>query len=155
MRGTSGMPLTASPRRGRRKKLDRHGRCRPKQKTTPRQRLAKIVRSSAPPNETEGQRLAGGLSHMKRNGRNWTDVGDWIEGSPCDDGKYTEDEMQTYAQAHARKASRLEFRSAWPVREWRRQDEWSTHVADAGRDRGILSRSATAVERRQPASVRH
>ena len=53
MRGASGMPLTASLCRGRRKKLDRHGQCAPNQKTTPRQKLANSFVSLVSPNEAD------------------------------------------------------------------------------------------------------
>lgn len=73
----------------------------PKQKTTPRQRVAQLVRLF---NTTErGERVSAWHALVRTMGSenvSWSDVGNWIEhGSGCDDGKFTEAEMLEFAQA--------------------------------------------------------
>jgi hypothetical protein len=70
----------------------------PKQKTTPRERIARLVRQFG---ATErGVRVNAWRAlelTMENEHLNWSDVGNWIEGSA--DGKYTETEMEEFAQA--------------------------------------------------------
>jgi hypothetical protein len=70
----------------------------PKHKTTPRERIARLVRQFG---ATErGVRVNAWRAlelTMENEHVNWSDVSNWIEGSA--DGKYTEDEMQQFALA--------------------------------------------------------
>jgi hypothetical protein len=73
----------------------------PKQKTTPRQKVAQLVRLFGTTERGERVSAWHALERMMAStGVNWSDVGNWIEqsGEP-DDGKYNEAEMAEFAQA--------------------------------------------------------
>jgi hypothetical protein len=74
----------------------------PKQKTTPRQKVAQLVRLFG--TTERGERVSAWRAlerTMEGTGVDWSDVGNWIEqGSAQDDSsKYSEAEMQEFAQA--------------------------------------------------------
>jgi hypothetical protein len=73
----------------------------PKQKTTPRQKVAQLVRLFG--TTERGERVSAWRAlerTMEGAGVSWSDVGNWIEqGSEHDNGKYNEVEMQEFAQA--------------------------------------------------------
>jgi hypothetical protein len=73
----------------------------PQQKTTPRQKVAQLVRLFG--TTERGERVSAWRAlerTMESAGVSWSDVGNWIEqGSEHDDGKYSEAEMQEFAQA--------------------------------------------------------
>jgi hypothetical protein len=73
----------------------------PKQKTTPRQKVAQLVRLFGTTERGERVSAWHALERtMESAGVSWSDVGNWIEqGSEPDDGKYSEAEMQEFAAA--------------------------------------------------------
>jgi hypothetical protein len=73
----------------------------PKQKTTPRQRIAQLVRLFS--TAVRGERASAWqalVRTMDSENISWSDVGNWIEhgGAKCTDGKYTEAEMGEFGQ---------------------------------------------------------
>jgi hypothetical protein len=73
----------------------------PKQKTTPRERVAQLVRQFGAAERGVRTNAWRALERtLKSEGINWSDVGNWIEhGGEHDEGKYTESELQEYGQA--------------------------------------------------------
>jgi hypothetical protein len=75
----------------------------PKQKTTPRQKIAQLVRLFG--TTARGERVSAWLAlerTMDTAGVDWNDVGNWIEHGgelERDDGTYSEGEMQEFRQA--------------------------------------------------------
>jgi hypothetical protein len=75
----------------------------PKTKTTPRQKIAYLVRLFS--TTARGERVSAWHAlerTMENAGVSWSDVGNWIEhgnGLAHEDGKYTEGEMREFAQA--------------------------------------------------------
>lgn len=72
----------------------------PKKKTTPQEKIAQLVRLFG--TAEKGERASAWLAverTLQSNGFSWSDVGNWIARAEQDDGKYTETEMQEFAQA--------------------------------------------------------
>jgi hypothetical protein len=73
----------------------------PKQKTTPRQKVAQLVRLFG--TTARGERVSAWHAlerTMESTGVSWSDIGNWIEqGGEPDDGKYSEAEMAEFGQA--------------------------------------------------------
>ena len=73
----------------------------PKQKTTPRQRIAQLVRLLGSP--LRGERVSAWnmlKGAMEDESYTWNDIGNDVEHGGADaDGKYTESELQEFAQA--------------------------------------------------------
>ena len=75
----------------------------PKQKTTPRQKIAQLVRLLG--TTARGERVSAWHAlerTMDGAGVDWNDLGNWLERDgelERDEGKYTESEMQEFAQA--------------------------------------------------------
>ena len=71
----------------------------PKQKTTPRERIAQLVRLFGTTERGEGANAWRALERMMDGaGITWSDVGNWIELGD-NDGAYTEDELQQFGRA--------------------------------------------------------
>jgi hypothetical protein len=73
----------------------------PKSKTTPREKIAQLVRVFGTTERGERANAWRALERMMDGaGITWTDVGNWIEhgGEPAD-GAYTEDDLQQFGQA--------------------------------------------------------
>jgi hypothetical protein len=73
----------------------------PKHRTTPREKIAQLVRLLSTSVKGERANAWRALERSMENaGVSWSDVGNWIEhGGEHDDGKYSEAEMQEFAQA--------------------------------------------------------
>jgi hypothetical protein len=72
----------------------------PKQKTTPRQKIAQLVRLFGTTARGERASAWHALERtMEGAGVSWSDVGNWIEQNGIDEGKYTESELQEFGQA--------------------------------------------------------
>jgi hypothetical protein len=71
----------------------------PKQKTTPRERIAQCVRSfGAAERGVRVNAWTAAERTLESERLNWSDVGNWIEAGEQDESKYTEAEMQEFAQ---------------------------------------------------------
>jgi hypothetical protein len=72
----------------------------PKQKTTPREMVAKLVRQFGTPERGVRANAWRALERaMDAAGITWSDMGNWIEQGGGDDGAYTEAELQQFGQA--------------------------------------------------------
>jgi hypothetical protein len=72
----------------------------PKQRTTPRQKIAQVVRQFGAPERGVRVNAWRALElTMKGAGISWSDVGNWIEQNEIDEGKYTEADLQEFGQA--------------------------------------------------------
>ena len=121
----------------------------PKQKTTPRQRVAQLVRLFSTTERGERVSAWGRLvSTMNSENISWSDVGNWIEQG--DDGKFTEAEMVEFAQAARAEGVKVGIELGLVARQqWRRQR--SAHAAEARRDGRVLSPASRATQGRQAA----
>jgi hypothetical protein len=69
----------------------------PKKKTTPREKIAQLVRLLG--TTARGERVSAWRAlerTMESVGVTWSDVGNWIDGKADSEGKYTEAEMQEF-----------------------------------------------------------
>ena len=87
---------------------------------------------------------------MQSEGVSWTDIGDAIE---HDEGKYTEDEMQEFAQAGPRRRRRGGNKDRPGAREQRRRQR-APDAAEACGDGAVLPRAPRPIEGRQAARFR-